>query len=563
MIFFSAGDAPFFFDEQIRQLSWLPSVWDAANGFGTSWIPRLWIDYPFRLVVKLLSLLGFSWFLIEKMFWIGVFVLAVYSSYRLVRQFVERPMFAALGSVVYATNTYFLLLFGGGQMGVALAFAFAPFVFLKCMELIDTSDGQTFRKSLLNGLSIALLVVFDLRLAYLTIVSAGLYFLYHWYLHKKTHPLSSFVSTFIIPGIVAFLLHAFWTLPVILFGGVAQSLGEQFTSPGMLKFLSVADFSHALALLHPNWPENFFGKVYFLQPEFLILPILAFSSSIVFEKKAVKRVNTTLFFLFLALVGVFLAKGVNGPFGGIFQWMFVHVPGFVMFRDPVKFYLYIAIAYSVLISSTFQEIAQKSRLKNVIIFALFIVLWCFTLRPVFLRQMTGNFRPLTLNEEYVRLKDMLLADSSPSRTLWIPEREKFGFASDVHPALTSDQLFKSASLAAVIDITKKSEFMKRLAEAGVSYVIVPTDLEKRFFLNDYQFASRERDALIQALGKTSLKRDNRFSHVLVFKNDQFAMRAQIPLIVGKQQKVANIGLIISIATLVGATGLRIVSRRRN
>ena len=35
---------------------------------------------------------------------------------------------------------------------------------------------------------------------------------------------------------------------------------------------------HALSLLHPNWPENLFGKVYFLQPEFLILPILAFSA---------------------------------------------------------------------------------------------------------------------------------------------------------------------------------------------------------------------------------------------------------------------------------------------
>ncbi len=55
-------------------------------------------------------------------------------------------------------------------------------------------------------------------------------------------------------------------------------LDNDLTNPGMLHFLSFADFSHTLAFLHPNWPENLFGKVYFLQPEFLLLPVIAFSA---------------------------------------------------------------------------------------------------------------------------------------------------------------------------------------------------------------------------------------------------------------------------------------------
>lgn len=157
--YFPSGDLEFFWKEQIRAMSWLPQVFRGDIGYGFNSLLSLWLDYPFRLVLKIFTTLGFSWFVIEKLLWLGVFALAIYSSYKLTKHW--------LGALVYTTNTYFLLLFAGGQLGVAYAYAFAPFLFYRFMEHED--------KRIANGLYIALLVVFDLRVAFLVILATVLW----------------------------------------------------------------------------------------------------------------------------------------------------------------------------------------------------------------------------------------------------------------------------------------------------------------------------------------------------------------------------------------------------
>jgi hypothetical protein len=77
----------------------------------------------------------------------------------------------------------------------------------------------------------------------------------------------------VLAGAVA--LNSFWIVPNILSYTNAYHATVGDIS---LSFFSVAALSNSISLLHPNWPENLFGKVYFLQPEFLVLPMVAFSS---------------------------------------------------------------------------------------------------------------------------------------------------------------------------------------------------------------------------------------------------------------------------------------------
>lgn len=504
--FFSSGDAPFFFAEQVKNLSWFPSVWDASQGFGKNLLPRLWIDYPFRLIVKILSTIGLSWLIIEKLLWFSVFGLAIYSSYRLGRHILGKGAGAIFTPVIYVVNTYMLLLFAGGQLGVAFAYGFAPLVLCKFIETIDSTKKLDFRRTVINGLFVALLIVFDLRIGYLILGVGVLYAV----LAKKIAALYSFGLSILVAGV----LHLFWILPAVLTGTGPGSLGEDFVNTGMLKFLSVADFSHALSLLHPNWPENLFGKVYFLQPEFLIVPILAFGS-LFFVKQIKEQRHRIPFFALLGLTGAFFAKGVDNPFGGVFQWMFIHVPGFVMFRDPTKFYVFTAIGYSILIPFMLQRINRK------LLYIVFIIFWVFTIRAVFLGLVTGNFRPMPLPAEYVQLKNLLVADTVPSRTLWIPQKDSFAYFSDVHPILTATS---SASI-----------------DPSVKYVIVPTDVFKRIFLTDYTFDPAIRIKLIDQLSYT-LTRNPSFHDLAVFENPDFKdMQTTIPAAVARQQYFANIG----------------------
>lgn len=48
------------------------------------------------------------------------------------------------------------------------------------------------------------------------------------------------------------------------------------------------------------------------------------------------------------LLGYFLALGDQGPTGPVFRWLFVHLPGFAVMREPQKFVALVALAYAVL-----------------------------------------------------------------------------------------------------------------------------------------------------------------------------------------------------------------------
>jgi len=204
--YFASGDLDFFWKEQILRLSWLPNIYRTDIGFGWSGIMSLWLDYPFRLVLKLLSTIGLSWFFIEKILWLSVFLIAVYSSYHLAKYILQSRFFSWIASFIYVANTYFLLLFSGGQLGVAFAYAFSPFVLFCFMESADTINPKI-KKVLTNGLCLALLIAFDLRL---TCLLLGVIVLYQIFT-KTFHFLKIGISL-----LVAVLIHSFWILPTVL-----------------------------------------------------------------------------------------------------------------------------------------------------------------------------------------------------------------------------------------------------------------------------------------------------------------------------------------------------------
>lgn len=47
-------------------------------------------------------------------------------------------------------------------------------------------------------------------------------------------------------------------------------------------------------------------------------------------------------------VGYLLALGDQGPTGSVYRWLFVHVPGFAVMREPQKFIALVALAYAML-----------------------------------------------------------------------------------------------------------------------------------------------------------------------------------------------------------------------
>ncbi|MCX8008444.1 MAG: hypothetical protein N3A54_01935 [Patescibacteria group bacterium] len=490
--FFSSGDAPFFFIEQLQTFSLFPNLWIGENEFGQSALPILWIDYPFRFITFLLFQLGFSWFWIDKFWWGLVLLLCVFCSYRFTKSWI--------GSLVYSTNTYILLLFDGGQIGVALAYGIFPLVVYYAMQFF--SQHVSLRYAMKFGLSLGVLTFLDIRIAYIFYVF--IFFL----ILKRSYEKKFIISKFIVlPFFIVLAINSFWIIPSLFFkGGITTSHMYQTSQQNDLSFFSVADFPHTLSLLHPNYPENIFGRVYFLKPEFLFIPVLAFSVFFIQKKQ-----SDLIFFGILGLVGSFFAKGVHEPFGQVYEFFFRYVPGFFLFRDPTKWYVMTAVSYAILISGLFQTTSKK------FIKLLFIVFWIFCLRYVFLGYVTGNMSPPSVSDDYIMLKNMLVNDRNFGRVLWLPIPEKHGFRNEIHPAVSVNSILSESSPSGIVRLFETDEVYASLRVYGISYVVVPEDTEKKIFLDDYSFNPHARNAIVEVLDRISyLQKHEKFKNLSVY-----------------------------------------------
>lgn len=327
----TAGDWGFLFPEAMKAFAWQPVIRQDIY-FG--------LDFYYQLTTKLASFLGFPWPLTERLFWFWPFlILTPFSSwYMAKRLFPKSKIIPWLAALIYLFNSYILMIVGGGQAGIFLSYAIAPLVL-----------GLFINKKIIwLGLVLGIQGIFDPRLAMITLlVVLGLAFGEYQLEFKK------YLKALFLPLLIALFFNLLWLWPTYF--GQRVLFSGNLTQSGWLEFLSMSPFSYALCLQHPNWSENIFGKVNLLRPEFLIYPILAFSS-LLFVKKTNK---ITLYFNLLAIIGAFLAKGTQPPFGFIYQWLFNNLPGMNLFRDPTKFYLLVALSYSILIPFSLERLSEK------------------------------------------------------------------------------------------------------------------------------------------------------------------------------------------------------------
>jgi hypothetical protein len=530
----SSGDFGYLYKETIEKLSIFPYAWDSSFGLGLggniSFILALNTWY-FTSAYLLQVLLQFSWNVIERIVWFWPFLaVSIFSSVYVCKKMFPTSKYWFISPILFLCNTYALMLVGGGQMGVAMGYALAPLVlYLFVKEFPEHIESSLMRGQIIAGFALAAQIMFDARMAYVTMIGVGIYILIN-FLRLR----SKLIQQFFIPVGIAVLLHFFWILPLFFSGSnpIVQ-LGSAYSTGEAVKYFSFADFSHALSLLHPNWPENIFGKIRFLQPEFLIIPILAFASLLFVRQASThkKQKSNMLFFALLGLTGVFLAKGANQPFGAVYLWLFNSIPGFILFRDPSKFYLLIAVSYSVLIPITIDRIVLLAEhtfghkekpntlflIMRVIIVSGFLLYWGIAHREAVTGELRGTFVSHAVPIEYIHLKDYLAAQSGFSRVLWVPERERYGYFSGDKPGLSLDA-FGVASSSSFIPWIENPQSNEQLRRYAVSYIVVPTDPQGELFITDRKPDQTKRNAVVSALRtKDTLTEISGFGGIAVFQ----------------------------------------------
>jgi len=524
------------------------SIWDSLNGFGSpdsySW--RL----PLNIGYGLFGFLGFDKNVSEKflVFWPTIIV-GLASAYLLLKHYFDKRA-AFVGALVANFNTYYLassthiLLYTAGAYAIAATYAY-----------MLALEKKQLRYYILTALLMFVSGFYDIRLLYFTIFTVATFALFKntfyepkWRLFKVKGELLSHV--FMVGTLMG--LFTFWFVGILTAGALG---GDSILGRSLFgnQYWSV---SAALALFHPFWTGGF---IYWFQSHpvifyFWILPIFAFCGMVLDKSR-----KLILYFAFLALFGILLAKQVDHPFSGLYPWLYANLPGFNAFREATKFYYFIILGYAFLIAAFFnylgarQNKSMKMRLVSTGAFTAIVLVFVVSLIPLATNKINTMFQEKKIPGDYQRLYSFLEKDKEPYRTLWVPRSTQWTYFSAQNPKVSAIDFASGFHLIdAHRDNTQTREQVIAMINANnhavlrtnIKYVVVPLRDEPN---DDDAFIDYgdDRTYFIDSLEHLpTLKRiDAGTKDTIVFKNELYKPEvAAVPNIfrVGKTADIDNI-----------------------
>lgn len=437
--YFSSGDSAYFtwFVETSRDLFRFPSIWSFLDvyivgaRFGgldvfLSSYPSLYFMYAGLAIFFQNTILAS-----KIVFLIPIPIISVIGSFFLINYLLKNKMAGIIGSIVYSYNVHTLLL-QTGTLQWAMAYALAPLIIY---FFIKSIDNKKLSLSVLTGFIGFIAGSYDFRILYI-VVWVMLFYIFYQILFKIKDKLYTQIVPILryifIPFAIIFLLNFFWILPFYF----SNTLSHNPLFDRAIFGSHFFNFFQGLTLFHPYWTGGSPG-VFTVQPipfYFWLIPVFALMGLITnFKNKKI------LFFAFIAILGILLTKQEDYPFPHLYSWLYYHFPGFNAYREASKFYMLIALGYSVLIGAFVGWLWKNWREKKwqvygkylVTFLIAFIFLW--NAKPLITGEVGRLFTPVNPPSDYRILKDFLNKDHQFSKTLWFPAYSKWSFFDNDHP----------------------------------------------------------------------------------------------------------------------------------
>lgn len=482
----SDGDWGFFLKETADTLRrHYFSIWLSDSSFGRVLIdagqaPTYaiygWLSYYFNLDYALTERLVHMW---------PSVLVAVFGSYLLTNYIFKDKIAGALGAFVYTTNTYYLTLLTG-HLTLAAAYAFVPLVILTYIKAI-TTGGRAY--IVLSALTLAICSAYEPRFAYIVVLLLGILALFHFlfsYLAKVRISVSGVIKMGLLyaaPLGIFVLLNMYWLLGLMMSGGPSGGTVIETSLFGNEFF----NLSQALTLFHPFWSGTEIQPfiVHEIPVYFWLIPPLAIAGFIVSKKN-----YKILFFACVGIIGILLSKQSAQPFASLYSWMFTNFPGFNAYREASKFYMLIALSYSILLPALYLYIRQRRHAKrwmSISIVGLFLLLFLPNLTPFISGKIGSTFVDRKIPSGYVELNNFL-NQKDYYRTLWLPQKSRWSFVSANHPYVSGSKMlfdgwkdysesitrFDNATTTDEITKLMGQNFMPELlSKSSIKYVIVP------------------------------------------------------------------------------------------
>lgn len=380
-------------------------------------------------------------------YFLPILFFSVCGTYKLFNYlFKEENLSAYLSIFIYLFNTYVLVL-QTWHITLACAYAIFPLAFYYFCKGVG---GESKRDISLSAFIFVLLGFYETRMLF---VSWIILLIYVIIFYKKISIWNLIIFWGILLG-----LNIFRLIPLKYIG-----LDSQNVLWRSLFGVWYRTVENALTIHHSWWHLDWVKVFEAVHSQWFlfVFPAILLILEIVKRKELFKN-KYFLFSIIVLILGVFLWKSANPPFGDIYLWMYENIPFFNAFREPTKFYLLLALWYSLSLGYAVW-LVKNIHIKKLISLSVLSVCWLnllvhYLYNPQLLK--TKNI-PLW----YEELNRIINEDSFYSRVLWLPRYSNRGTYSFIHPLLNGinewaiEKVYKNSR---DVEIFQWYDFYKRI-----------------------------------------------------------------------------------------------------
>lgn len=381
------------------EYTWSPVEIGFAPGFTLSSIPL----YVFQ---SFLSHLGFQDYFVQAVEFSFLLLFPFLGIY-LCRTFIQKEAkkFILFSSLFYIFNTIALIsVWNRLQYPFMFVYALLPFAVFLLWKAIQ--EKKYVYALVINFVNLVCLMAFSsiptIEIYWFTVLLFALFLLIINYKKKKE---IFFICCFVCITLLLWVVfNIWWLLPsgIVLLTDPYTASQTHVTGDDISTLISLSstlgNLSYVFRLMNREsfvQMKDVWGPIYFI-PLFTIfsyfVPFLAFLPLLL-----KKRPQFLYPFLGMALIVIFLMKGSNGPFGGVFLFLFSNIRLLEAVRNPFeKFSLMLPLAYSFLIGYSFfvvYEFVYKKINKitaKISVLLLGVVLFGFLVFPMWNRWVFTN-----------------------------------------------------------------------------------------------------------------------------------------------------------------------------
>ena len=466
--YLAAGDWAFHFREQLRGFMCLPQIWNAMSAFGsTDVMPSFDV---FKMIYGTLARLGLDYNILERIVYFYPVLIFEYIGVLKLGKRIFRSDKVALFifALFYFFNTYILSV-QTSYITYAGVYALAPLILYFFIKIGEAKKFDLANTIILGAL---LFLASSYEPRGLVVLAFFMFFYFVYTLIENKKRVFTICLRYAVPCLICIALSSYWIVYMLFSKGSVAGVNARIAQTVFAGYNTILD---SITMHNYAWQGNVADE-FVMRPfhqintsfYMLIFPIVAFSS-LFFLKRGDRHSRHFIIFLsFASLVGMFLLKQQNEPYGAVYLWLFQHFPLFKMFRESNKFIVFLALPLSLLLGRGFSfwyHAVSRVWLRRIFI-VLFSAVILFNVKPLVTGEIKTLFVSKNIPNDYIIFKNHIINQDDYYRTLWTPANSGWGISADDHPIIGNASIINSSwkkfmfSIAELIKMPTEERIME-------------------------------------------------------------------------------------------------------